>query len=242
MTSNNIDENGVPILSADDIELKAEEVISYFDKIILDVPQRTPLLGFIEELKRKFNLARDYSHSLGTTKYGNMILGKTQFKPLGVFIDVSLVNDSRFNFILGHELGHVILHRSVDIKRTGYEEQELVDTEIDLTTGKKNLNTTRDWLEWQANYFASAILIPRASIMKAVVEKQSEMGIKRNIGNIILEAKHYSVSDYKVIQKHLELVYAVNATNVECRLKELGILIDRMNLNVNHISELFTTE
>jgi len=47
--------------------------------------------------------------------------------------------------------------------------------------------------------------------------------------------------DLQVIQKHLELIYSVNATNVECRLKDLGILIDRMNLNVKHISELFTT-
>jgi Zn-dependent peptidase ImmA (M78 family) len=242
MTSNNIGKKGIPILSADAIELKAEEVISYFDREILDKPQRTPLLDFVEELHSKFNVVRNYSLTLGTTKHGNIILGKTQLKPKGLFVDVSLVNDSRFNFVIAHELGHLILHRSVDIKRTGYEEQELVDTEIDFITGKKNLKTARDWLEWQANYFASAILIPRATIMKAVVEKQSEMGIKRHFGQIILEAKPYSVSDYKAIQKHLELVYSVNATNVECRLKDMGILINRMNLNVKHVSELFTTE
>jgi Zn-dependent peptidase ImmA (M78 family) len=242
MTTNNVGKKGVPILYADAIELKAEEVISYFDKEILDKPQRTPLLNFIEELHSKFNVERNYSLTLGTTKNGNIILGKTQLKPKGIFVDASLVNDSRFNFVLAHELGHLILHRSVDIKRTGYEEQELVDTEINFVTGKKKLKTAHDWLEWQANYFASAILIPRATVMKAVVEKQSEMGIKRHFGQIILEAKPYSISDYKEIQKHLELVYSVNATNVECRLKDTGILINRMNLNVKHVSELFTTE
>jgi Zn-dependent peptidase ImmA (M78 family) len=242
MTTNNVGKKDVPILYADAIELKAEEVISYFDKEILDKPQRTPLLNFIEELHSKFNVARNYSLTLGTTKNGNIILGKTQLKPKGIFVDASLVNDSRFNFVLAHELGHLILHRSVDIKRTGYEEQELVDTEINFATGKKKLKTARDWLEWQANYFASAVLIPRATIVKAVVEKQSEMGIKRHFGQIILEAKPYSISDYKEIQKHLELVYSVNAKNVECRLKDMGILINRMNLNVKHVSELFTTE
>ncbi|MHC4213178.1 MAG: ImmA/IrrE family metallo-endopeptidase [Planctomycetota bacterium] len=242
MKNISIDENGVPILSADIIELKAEEVISYFDKQILEIPHRTPLLEFVEELHDRFNFMRCYSQSLGKTKHGSVILGKTQLKPLGLFVDVSLANDPRFNFVLGHELGHVVLHRSIDIKKTGYEEQEIIDTEIDFVTGKKNLRTTRDWLEWQANYFSSSILMPRLSVITAVIEKQQEMGIKRNLGRIILEAKGYSMSDYKTIQNHLELVFSVNATNVECRLKDLGLLIDRTNLNVQHISELFTTE
>ncbi|MGD0552874.1 MAG: ImmA/IrrE family metallo-endopeptidase [Sedimentisphaerales bacterium] len=242
MTTNNADDNGVPILTTDDIELKAEEVISYFDRTVLDIPQRTPLLEIIKELNKKYNVAFNCSLPLGATKYGNIILGKTQLKPKGIFVDVSLINDPRFHFILAHELGHLILHRFVDIKKTGYEEQELVDTEIDFVTGKKNLKTARDWIEWQANYFASAILIPRATVIQAVIEKQKEMDIKRNIGQIILEPKQYSVSDYKEIQKQLVLIYNVNATNIEYRLKELGILIDRMNLNVKHVSEFFATE
>lgn len=242
MTSFNVDENGVPILSADAIELKVEEVISHFNKTILDEPQRTPLLEFIEELHKRFNLLRDYSRVLGTTQYGSMILGKTQLNPLGLYVDVSLVNDPRFNFVLGHELGHVVLHRSVDVKRTGYEQQELIDSEKDLVTGKKNLRTPREWLEWQSNYFSSAILMPRLSVHAAVIAKQKEMDIKRNLGYIILEAKPYSINDYKVVRTHLGLVYEVNATNVECRLKDLGILIDRRDLNVKHISELFTTD
>lgn len=241
MTIVNVDENGVPILLADAIELKAEEVISYFGKEILDVPQRTPLLEYVETLHKQFNLKRSYNQSLGTTKYGNIILGKTQLKPLGLYVDVSLVNDPRFNFVLGHELGHIVLHRSVDVKKIGYEDQEIIDTEIDFVTGKKNLKTPRDWLEWQANYFSSSILMPRLSVMSIVIQKQKELGIKRNLGRIILEAKGYSLRDYKMIQNHLELVFSVNATNVECRLKDLRILIDRMNLNVQHISELFTT-
>lgn len=242
MSPFNVDESGVPVLDVDTIELKAEEVISYFDQTILDSPQRTPLLDFIEELNKKFNFSRDYSRDLGTTKFGGKILGKTQLKPLGIYVDVSLQNDPRFNFILGHELGHAVFHRSIDIKRTGYEQQELVDTEIDLVTGKKKLKTPRDWMEWQANYFSSAILMPRLSVRSAVISKQKEMGIKRNIGYIILQAKKYSVIDYKAIKMHLGLMYMVTAANVECRLKDLGILIDRSNLNVKHISELFAQE
>ncbi len=242
MKRTDVDENGVPILSADGIELKAEEVISYFDKKVLDVPQRTPIIEYVEILDKQFNIERSYNQSLGITKGGKAILGKTRLKPLGVYIDVSLLNDSRFNFVLGHELGHVVLHRSVDVKKTGYEDQEMVDTKIDLVTGKKKLITARDRLEWQANYFSSSILMPRSSVMSVVLEKQKELSIKRNLGRIILEAKEYSVRDYKRIQQHLALVFSVNATNVEYRLKDLRILIDRRNINVKHVAELFTTE
>lgn len=237
-----MDEHGVPILSAGAIELKAEEVISFFDKAILDEPQPTPLREYVAVLCKRFNVKRSYSDSLGVTKYGNVILGKTQLKPLGLYVDVSLADDPRFNFVLAHELGHVVLHRSVNVKKTGYEDQEIADTEIDFVTGKKNLITPRDWLEWQANYFASAILMPRLSIMATVLQKQKEMDIKRNLGRIVLEPKEYSVRDYKEIRNHIEIVFSVNATNVECRLKDLGILIDRMNLDVQHISELFASE
>lgn len=242
MKSFKVSKSGIPILNADDIEAKAEEVISYFDKNILDKPQPTPLKNFVEQFHNKYKIEYDYSQNLGTTKYGSNILGKTKLKPLGIYIDSSLENDTRFNFVLGHELGHVVLHRRIDIKRTGYEEQELIDTKIDLVTGKKNLRTARDWIEWQANYFSSAILMPLASIIKAVVTKQVEMGIKRNIGRIFLEARKDTVRDYRIIRQHLESVFNVNATNIECRLKDLRILIYRMNINVKHISEIFTTE
>lgn len=242
MSNMGVDENGVPILSADAIELKAEEVISYFDKQILDTPKRTPLLEFVEELHNRFGLKRWYDKSLGTTRHGNIILGKTQTKPLGLYVDVSLANDPRFNFVLGHELGHVVLHRSIDLKRTGYEDQEIVDAEVDFVTGKKSLRTPRDWIEWQANYFSSSILMPRLSVNSAVIRKQKELGIKRNVGRIILETEGYSLRDYKQYQEYLELVFYVNGSNVECRLKDLGILIDRRNVSTLHISELFTTE
>lgn len=234
------DEHGVPLLSKDDIELKAEEVISYFDTSLLMRPQLIPLREFVAALGDAFDLAHDYTLDLGETKHGKKILGKTRLRPLTLFVDASLANDARFPFVLGHELGHVVLHRSVDLKRTGYAEQEIIDSERDFVTGKKLLNTSRGWLEWQANRFSSAVLMPRTSIRHAVEQAQEERGITRNLGYIILEDKRYSICDYVAVQSRLELLYGVNSTNVECRLRDLDILIDRRDLNVKHISELFS--
>ncbi len=242
MATRKIDKHGIPILDTNDIELKAEEVISYFDKSILDYPSLTPLPNFIEKIHTEFKLNFSYEHDLGSTKHGNKILGKTQLKPLGLFVDKILVNDPRFPFVLGHELGHVILHRSVDLKRSGYDDQEIVDTKQDLVTGKKILQTSRDRLEWQANRFSSSILMPRATLHTAIMKIQEQMGIKRNMGSIILEDIKYSIKDYSFVNNYLQKIYGVNATNIKYRLKELGILIDRRNIDIKHISELFMTE
>jgi hypothetical protein len=243
MSKNIVNKKGVPVISAHAIELKAEEVISYFDKKILCKPQPTPLIEFVKILNERFNLLLDFKKDLGTNKLGKKILGITQLKPLGIRVaPFLLMDDPRFSFVLGHELGHVVFHRNIDLKRTGYESQEIVDTKNDIVTGKKNLTTPRDWIEWQANYFSSAIIMPRDTIMAAVIEKQQKMGFTKNIGQIILEPKGYSIKDYLEISEHLQHVFAVNATNVENRLNDLRILVDRRDMDVKHISELFTTE
>lgn len=242
MTTLNIDKNGVPILYAEDIEVKAKEVISSFDPSILEHPQETPISDFIEKLHIEFNLIRDYTQNLGVTKYGSVILGKTQFKPLGIFIDISLKDNPLFNIVLGHEFGHVVLHKSVNLKQTGYEDQEQVETTRDSVTGKKILRTPRDWLEWQAGRFSRAILMPRATFQTALIEKQKEMGINRNQGHILLDNIGYSWRDYKDIKKYLMTLYYVNSASVKYRLEELGILIDQTYSNTKHISKIFTSE
>lgn len=237
-----IDEHGVPILSADDIELKAEEVISYFDAKLLEIPAVIPLTELVEKFHVDFGMGRNYSSDLGTTKYGGKILGKTQLKPLTVFVDCSLADDERFRFVLGHELGHVVFHRRVDIKASDYEEQEIVDTEQDFLTGKKILKTTRDWLEWQANRFSSAILMPRSSIYSAVVAFQKKADIIRNVGKIVLVNESYSYRDFNAILEYLKLLFNVNATTAEYRLTDLSILDDLRLMDVKHVSELFMAE
>lgn len=242
MNTISTDRNGVPIIDASFIENKAEEIIRFFMPKVLDSPCHVPLVEIIEDTHKRFGVRRGYDKNLGVTKHGRKILGQVSLHPLGIYIDISLQTDPRFPFTLAHEIGHLVLHRKVNVKETGYEGQELTDTERDLVTGKKLLKTPRDWLEWQANRFASAILLPRSTIHQAVAEIQKQSGINRNIGSVILEDKPYSIRDYNLVSGHLQLVYGVSHTHVECRLLDLEILCDRRDIDVKHISELFMTE
>ncbi len=133
-----------------------------------------------------------------------------------------------------------MLHRKVKLSKDEYD--TIIDTDYDFVTGKKNLISARDWIEWQANQFASAILMPRKTFRTSVENIQSNMGIKRNLGSIILEDASYSYTDFKKIVSHLMKVYKVNKTNVEYRMNDLGILIDNRGKNVKHISELLREE
>ena len=237
----NLDKNGVPYLDWNDIEDKAEEVIRYFGKGVLENPGRTPLCYYLEELKKQFKLVFEYAKDLGCNADGKKILGTTSQKPLGIYIDSSLKEDPRLCFTLAHEFGHLVLHRDIDLKRIGYAEQAMIDTQIDLISGHRQLRTPREWIEWQANYFAGAILMPRDTVKDYVIRLQKDAGIIRNQGTIYLDKQSTNLAAYIEIQRHLQRVYGVPGVTVEYRLKDLRILNDRREEDVRHISELFKT-
>lgn len=236
-------EHGVPEYSAQDLENKAEEVLSFFDEAKLETPAPTPFGEITRRLNKDYNIEIDLAADLGFISARNeRILGRFVFNPRAILIDSSLQQDTGpFNFTLAHEIGHLVLHRKLKLKGD-FDPDEISDTKRDLVTGKKILTTPHDWIEWQANRFASSLLMPRPTVRKAVIQKQKEMGIRSNIGFIYLENKPYSVADYVTQVQHLELVYGASKTAIECRLSDLGILIDKRLQDTKHISELFRAE
>ena len=60
------------------------------------------------------------------------------------------------------------------LKKDEYDINGFIDTEHDLITGKKILKTKKDRIEWQANKFSSAILMPRMTIRNAVIQIQNK--------------------------------------------------------------------
>lgn len=230
----------VPFLSREAIELKAEEVIEFFSPTTLTKPQLTPIASICEAIKEQFNIAFDFNIDLGNTENDRKTLGKFIFSPRTILIDNSILNTVRFNFVLAHELGHLILHRNISYIRAKYD--SIADSDYDFATGKKILNSDRDWIEWQANQFASSFLMPRSTIQYSVIKLQTDMGINRNLGNIFITKEPSSIRDFNSIISELSMIYSVNKTNLEHRLSDLGILIDHRLKDVKHISELLKEE
>ena len=237
----NSPDNEIEWLSSNYIELKAEEVIECFDSSILNRACPTPIQDFAEQSKKRFGIQFRCDLDLRCNGAGHKIQGAFCRKPMGIFIDASMVGTDMFKFILAHEFGHLALHRYKDPVKCGYSTSRLNDSEKDLVTGKKLLLSPRDWMEWQANRFASAILMPRATFKDALIDFQrSALGdIRVNFGTIVLEDKDYSIRDFENAVSHLSHLYQVNRTNVKCRLRDLEILQDLGDKDAQHISQLF---
>lgn len=238
MSRFSFDENGIPRLSTNDIETRAEEVIEFFGSESLQRPCQTPIMDFVQETSRKYNLAIDFERDLGKSQQGHKILGMFCFQPRKILVDKSLNGDIRLHFILGHEFGHLVLHRDLVVKKKGYSDVDITDTVRDFVTGRKILLKPRDWLEWQANRFSSAILMPRATLPYALSSVQKSLEINHNLGRVFLERSLYSQRDFDKTLMGLQLIYQVNKRSLEFRLKELGLLIDQRNRDTKHISEL----
>jgi len=80
--------------------------------------------------------------------------------------------------------------------------------------------------------------MPRATFSDALVSYQKSKDIKRNIGSVYVDATTTSLRDLDRTLVRLAIVFGVNRTNVECRLRDLELLQDHRNASTHHISQL----
>lgn len=200
--------------------------------------QQTPVREFALETKRRFGVDFRVDLDLGGPPGGGKYLGRFRVRPRGIFVDISLEGSDRFPFVLAHEYGHLVLHRNVDTAKAGYSDDSIEDGDLDFVTNRKELRSPRDWIEWQANRFAAALLMPRATFSDALIEYHKQAGIRRNVGVVVVDSSAPSQRDLSLVLGHLARLYEVNRTNVECRLRDLERLQDHRHPSTRHISEL----
>lgn len=186
--------SSVPYLSADQIEAKAEEVIGVFAPHILNAPSATPLLEFLEFMRTKYKVVYDFEQDLGSTKHGTKILGMFSRSPLGILIDRVIRNDPGFPYTVGHEIGHLVLHRRLRIAASDYNFQP--DTIRELVTGRRKITTAKERVEWQANRFSASFLMPRETFREAVGSVQEQLGIIKNVGVVYLDESQPNIRDF----------------------------------------------
>ncbi len=233
--------SGIENLSTEKIEEKSAEIIRYFAEDVLYIPKQTPVALIVDRLSSefpKYGATFDLTRDLGYAPNGGKILGQFLPKSHAVLVDISLLNTDRFDFALGHELGHLILHRNASFEDTEGRWEDREDV-FDVVTGKKLLRTEEDFAEWQANRFASSLLMPEYTLTKEVRRLQAELGITRNMGQIYLDEQPANRKAFRLIVGELAYTYQVNRTNVIYRLKDLDCLIDKRLANTFHISQIF---
>jgi Zn-dependent peptidase ImmA (M78 family) len=80
-------------------------------------------------------------------------------------------------------------------------------------------------MEWQANQFASCLLLPHKNFLKAFEAEAKRRGIiNRGFGSLFVDGQKCNVTSMILITSHLMKKFMVSKTVVIIRMKQLGIM------------------
>ena len=120
--------------------------------------------------------------------------------------------EHRLYFTLAHEIGHWYLQRKdayIDSGQQSLFGQNTIKSSVNRFVDniymfqnlkRKKLVTEEDWLEWQANYFASCILMPKRMFKNEYIKLQNKNILERvstlsKIFNVSEEAAAYRMKE-----------------------------------------------
>lgn len=252
--------NGLPILSAKDIDNDAERLIRDYDATLLEKPTEIPIEAFVEGYQ---GLTIDYQYLSNCGLYLGMMIFNDSNKIVvynpdknraeyinacagTVIIDNSLLGlgqEHRYRFTLAHEgPGHGFYHfphSKIDDNQytllefgVDIEQQSEVRCRMVDTQNHepKRLKTKDEWMEWQANKMAAAFLMPRSTVEMVVKKFCSD---KELIDGISDKNRIY------ILARMLSDTYNVSPETAFYRLKGLNHIADK-EMRYNYSGYLFS--
>ncbi len=235
----------VPILSKHEINIIAETFAQEFMPQILTQPQPFDIEGFIEiylQLQLDYQYLSNDGRYLGMTVFNDTNKVPVYFPHFAkadfihaasgtVIIDTMLLNEKqehRYRYTLGHESGHWIFHNDY----FGYNPDQLTlfDKSLPYIQCRKiNINyihtSTRDWdetrwMEWQADIFSAALLMPKTSVQLLIDKTNAHCD---EIRKISLISDVFNVSEQAAYLRLCELGY-IKQLNDDSIYEQLSFL------------------
>lgn len=242
----NVGKHGLFILKRENIEDEAENILNQYCPTCLEEPKEIDVEKLIEDMGLNLYYANMSKNSevLGAfvfnkgviPTYIDDVLESKIYDEKTIIIDSKIAEeeDPRLKFTYGHELGHYVtqydlfhvnnnqlsLFDIVKERETAVIcKREKVDLENTLNERKK-LETKEDWQEWQANYFSSALLIPKCTLRIALKEYLDNYDVmdQTPLLNKLDEEK------LKSLINNLSKIYNVSVEMMRNRLKTLKYL------------------
>ncbi len=212
--------NGLKRLSSAIIDDIACHFLNEFNPNILEYALTTPLIEITKYLKDEKSISVEYS----TLKdnFGNNVLGYFDLLKQRIIINNSIIDTSQFPFVLAHEIGHCVLHSNLKINQTIYN--NFKDVHFNFFQQSYILKNDKNWIEWQANCFASCLLMPKNSIILRLITIQKALGISKQ-GSIFLDNQNCNKKDYMEIVNYLSNFFGVGKISIEYRLNDLGLIL-----------------
>ncbi|WP_394124657.1 ImmA/IrrE family metallo-endopeptidase [Psychrobacter nivimaris] len=149
----------------------------------------------------------------------NNLLGRVDFESNEIFIYKKEVEDiKRDRFTLAHEISHIILGHGQYLSRDSLEESDLANLEV-LD------NSIIAKLEFQANYLASCLLVPKNQLAKVFSKIYSELGLKqRGVFWIYLDSQPENKIVANNMISKLARHFNVSKSVIRIRLIGFGLL------------------
>jgi len=178
--------------------------------------------------KERSNLSVVTGIQAPNLEFQRNILGQILFESSEIQIFTSLnSNRSRERFTLAHELGHYFLRHGRYIVRELCDESDF--SKILSPMEDKNAISR---LEFQANYFAANLLMPKNNFINDFWKFANEIGLKnRGFGPLYIDNQQCNRKDYMHITTRLMKYYGVSRTAIDVRLESLGLLLRDSNID-----------
>lgn len=160
------------------------------------------------------------------------VLGKICFGPDIISIDdTQAATPERVRFTLAHELGHFALKHHKFMAQESCHEEDF-DTDIIKTVDLKDVRR----MEWQANFFASCLLLPKEQFERAFFKQvlQHELS-DRGYGLLYLDDQRCNIDTFYKVTEPLMNMFRVSRSTIKLRLLKLGFLNDAQRVPNNHI-------
>lgn len=230
--------SGIPVLSKNEINDIAGNLLADYNPEWIKYPQEIDIDLFAQEYLKADQDFQYLSHNgiyLGMTVFNdsdriavfNPETGQAEYvseKARTIIIDTGLLErgqEHRYRFTMGHECGHLYLHPqyfTIDPNQMTLDmfmdiepqKQPFIVCREDMYKlgAKSKVWTDRNTLEWQANYFSAAILMP-----KPMVEELYR-------GNKFMYSNNPCMV-YKLVDE-MEHVFNVSHESAVYRLQDLG--------------------
>lgn len=154
------------------------------------------------------------------------VLGEISFDTLEIKILKSHENEARKRFTLAHEIGHLLLGHSEYMSGEKCHESSL-DVEEVYDIGIKDIMR----MEWQANQFASHILLPSSNFLESFksIAIRNELS-NRGFGVLYLDNQKCNQDAYYCVTSPLMRKYKVSRKVIKIRLKKMGYINESKNI------------
>ena len=239
--------NGVPVLSKKEIEVIGENFIRDFCPDALTHPQAINIDDFVElylGMKIDYQYLSNDGRYLGMTVFNDtdkVIVFDPEKRQADylhadartVLIDNTLLEDNqehRYRYTMGHEGSHDIFHSgyysynpnqlSIFDKSNAAPMVQCRQKSFDSSMKTSKRWTDVEWMEWQANFLSSVLLMPAKAVRLVANVKNNIVPSMRSLAKIQAVAQTFDVSPEAA----------------KCRLKELNCIDQDFDGNVGFLN------